>query len=137
MGESVGSAVRRQVDRLDFQTYPPPAEAMSEIHDAHPAPGEQAVYGAHTENGMEVSYLSVAEQPNLPGRGRVVLIGGILGASQEAGFNLLTEPARLDEVLGRFGVHGGRRADRGSRAASAPVKLPVKLRLPSLGWVLL
>ena len=91
-------------DKLDFRTYPPPGERMSEIHNMHPRKGEREVYAGHTENGIEVSYLRVAVLPNLTGTGHVVLIGGIRGASQEAGCNLLLDPAKAGEILRRFGA---------------------------------
>lgn len=101
-GPFVNPWVQLFEDKLDFRTYVPPDGAMSEIHNAHPQAGESGVYAAHTENGIEVSYLRVALQPNLTGRGRVVLIGGIRGASQEAGCNLLLDPAWTDQILKRF-----------------------------------
>lgn len=91
-------------DSLDFRTFAPPGGAPSEIHVAHVKPGERAVYAAGTKNGIEVSYLRVAVQPNLSRKGKVILIGGIKGASQEAGCNFLLDPARVDEILQRFGV---------------------------------
>ncbi len=88
--------------RLDFRTVVPENAGLSEIRVAQPAAGEQAVYAAHTDGASEVSYLRVAVQPNHSGKGRVVLIGGIRSASQEAGCEFLLDPARVPELLRRF-----------------------------------
>ena len=103
-GPFVNPWVQLFEDKLDFRTHAPPDRAFSEIHVAQPRAGERAVYAAHYENGIEVSYLRVAVQPNLTGRARVVLIGGIRGASQEAGCNLLLDPAKTAEILKTVGA---------------------------------
>jgi hypothetical protein len=91
-------------DKLTFRTYPPPGQVISEIHNAHPGPGEREVYAAHSENGIEVSYVRVAVRPTASGKGHVVLIGGIRGPSQEAGCDLILNSAKTGEVLKRLGA---------------------------------
>jgi hypothetical protein len=89
--------------KLNFQTVTAPGAVVSEIHNAHPQPGEPVDFIAHIADGAEVSYVRVALVPNLNGTGRVLLIGGNRGASQEAGCNFLARPSAVKNLLKRFG----------------------------------
>jgi hypothetical protein len=90
--------------RLNFRTLATPGSVVSELQNMNPRGGEPELYLAHSENGVQVSYLRVAVLPNLAGTGHVVLLGGVSGGTMEAACSFLSRPGSLDEILNRFHV---------------------------------